>query len=151
MTAAMELVMDKTAHSVAEDPGARILIVDDDPGIRDVIADFLIRHGYRVDQASDARSMELALQRNPADLIVLDVMMPGEDGLSICRRLSGQGGGPGIVLLSAMGEEPARIVGLVLGDHACRPVSVEPVRPVRSDRERVGVVFRLVRRAVLSG
>eukprot|EP01035_Chromulina_nebulosa_P005717 gene5717-7746_t len=50
----MELVMDKTAHSVVEEPGARILIVDDGPGIREVIADFLGKHGYRVDQASDA-------------------------------------------------------------------------------------------------
>jgi len=122
----MELVMDKTAHGVAEAPGARILIVDDDPGIRDVIADFLTRHGYRVDQASDARSMDLAMQRNPADLIVLDVMMPGEDGLSICRRLSGAAGGPGIVMLSAMGEETDRIVGLELGADDYLPKPCNP-------------------------
>ena len=132
--------MDKTAHSVAEEPGARILIVDDDPGIRDVIADFLGKHGYRVDQASDARSMEVALQRNPADLIVLDVMMPGEDGLSICRRLSGNPGGPGIVMLSAMGEETDRIVGLELGADDYLP---KPCNP----RELLARVRAVLRRA----
>lgn len=110
----------------AEEDGARILVVDDDPGIRDVIGDFLSRHGYRVQEASDARSMEQALQRGPVDLIVLDVMMPGEDGLSICRRLSGQPGGPGIVMLSAMGEETDRIVGLELGADDYLPKPCNP-------------------------
>ncbi len=118
--------MDKTAHSPVEEPGARILVVDDDPGIREVIADFLARHGYRVEQASDARSMEVMLQRNAPDLIVLDVMMPGEDGLSICRRLSGNPGGPGIVMLSAMGEETDRIVGLELGADDYLPKPCNP-------------------------
>ena len=68
--------------------GARILMVDDDPGIRDVVSDFLGRHGYKVDTAGDAREMEQALERGPVDLIVLDVMLPGEDGLAICRRLT---------------------------------------------------------------
>ncbi|MFY8139722.1 MAG: response regulator, partial [Caulobacter sp.] len=88
--------MDRPA-TMAEESGARILIVDDDPGIRDVISEFLTRHGYRVEQASDARAMEQVLDRMVVDLIVLDVMMPGEDGLSICRRLSGAPGAPGIV------------------------------------------------------
>ncbi|MDP1738718.1 MAG: response regulator [Caulobacter sp.] len=118
--------MDKTAHSPAEEPGARILVVDDDPGIRDVIADFLGKHGYRVEQAADARGMETVLQRGPVDLIVLDVMMPGEDGLSICRRLSGNPGGPGIVMLSAMGEETDRIVGLELGADDYLPKPCNP-------------------------
>jgi two-component system OmpR family response regulator len=91
----MELVMDRPA-TLAEEAGAPILIFDDDPGIRDVISDFLTRHGYRVEGASDARAMEQVLQRTVIDLIVLDVMMPGEDGLSVCRRLSGAPGAPGI-------------------------------------------------------
>jgi two-component system OmpR family response regulator len=123
----MELVMDKTARDApADEPGARILIVDDDPGIRDVIADFLTRHGYRVDQAADGRAMEQVLERGPVDLIVLDVMMPGEDGLSICRRLTGRPGGPGIVMLSAMGEETDRIVGLELGADDYLPKPCNP-------------------------
>jgi two-component system OmpR family response regulator len=121
----MELVMDRPA-TLAEEAGARILIVDDDPGIRDVISDFLTRHGYRVEEASDARAMEQVLQRTVIDLIVLDVMMPGEDGLSICRRLSGAPGAPGIVMLSAMGEETDRIVGLELGADDYLPKPCNP-------------------------
>ena len=117
--------MERSAPA-ADEPGARILIVDDDPGIRDAISEFLGRHGYRVDEASDARSMETALQRGPVDLIVLDVMMPGEDGLSICRRLAGQPGAPGIVMLSAMGEETDRIVGLELGADDYLPKPCNP-------------------------
>ncbi|MFZ5670492.1 MAG: response regulator [Pseudomonadota bacterium] len=122
----MVLTMDKTAQTAGEEPGARILIVDDDPGIRDVITDFLVRHGYRVDQAGDARAMEAALARDPVDLIVLDVMMPGEDGLSVVRRLSGRPGAPGIVMLSAMGEETDRIVGLELGADDYLPKPCNP-------------------------
>lgn len=117
--------MDKTALPV-EPPGARILIVDDDPGIRDVISDFLDRHGYQVEAAGNAREMEAALARTPADLVVLDVMMPGEDGLSVCRRLSGQSGGPAVVMLSAMGEETDRIVGLELGADDYLPKPCNP-------------------------
>jgi two-component system OmpR family response regulator len=125
--AGMELVMDKPATAaIAEEIGARILIVDDDPGIRDVIADFLVRHGYRVELAQDARTMEQVLQRTTVDLVVLDVMMPGEDGLSICRRLSGATGAPGIVMLSAMGEETDRIVGLELGADDYLPKPCNP-------------------------
>ena len=92
----------------------RILIVDDDPGIRDVVSDFLTRHGYAVETAQDARTMEQVLARGPIDLIVLDVMLPGEDGLAICRRLS------------AMGEETDRIVGLELGADDYLPKPCNP-------------------------
>ena len=103
--------------------GARLLIVDDDPGIRDVVSEFLSRHGYQVDTAADGREMEQSLGRAPYDLIVLDVMMPGEDGLAICRRISAQPGGPAIIMMSAMGEETDRIVGLELGadDYVPKP------------------------------
>src|SRR5205085_125262 len=102
--------------------GARILMVDDDPGIRDVVSDFLGRHGYNVDTAADAREMEEALQRAPVDLIVLDVMLPGEDGLAICRRLAGDEAPP-IIMLSAMSEDTDRIVGLEVGadDYVSKP------------------------------
>ena len=103
--------------------GARILIVDDDPGIRDAVSEFLGRHGYEVDTAADAKAMDQRLSRDGVDLVVLDVMMPGEDGLAICRRLSAQPGGPAIIMMSAMGEETDRIVDLELGadDYVPKP------------------------------
>ncbi len=105
---------------------ARILMVDDDPGIRDVVSEFLGQHGYQVETAGDGRAMEQALARGPVDLIVLDVMMPGEDGLSICRRLTAQPGGPAIIMLSAMGEDTDRIVGLELGADDYLPKPCNP-------------------------
>ena len=103
--------------------GARILIVDDDPGIRDVVSEFLGRHGFEVETAADGKAMDQVLARGGVDLVVLDVMMPGEDGLAICRRLSAQPGGPAIIMMSAMGEETDRIVGLELGadDYVPKP------------------------------
>ena len=102
-----------------------ILVVDDDPGIRDLVSDFLRRHGYTVDTAGDSREMERALSDRPADLVVLDVMLPGEDGLAICRRLS-RPEGPAIIMLSAMGEETDRIVGLELGADDYLPKPCNP-------------------------
>ena len=103
--------------------GARILMVDDDPGIRDVVSDFLGRHGYKVETAADAIEMERVLERGPVDLIVLDIMMPGEDGLAVCRRLTTNESAPPIIMLSAMGEDTDRIVGLELGadDYLAKP------------------------------
>jgi two-component system OmpR family response regulator len=111
-------------HTTDMNPaGARILMVDDDPGIRDVVSDFLGKHGYRVQTAADGAEMEQALERGAVDLIVLDVMLPGEDGLAICRRLANGEGGPPIIMLSAMGEDTDRIVGLELGadDYLAKP------------------------------
>ena len=122
----------------------RILIVDDDPGIRDVVSDFLSRHGYAVEAAQDARTMEQALSRGPIDLIVLDVMLPGEDGLAICRRLSAASDGPAIIMLSAMGEDTDRIVGLELGADDYLP---KPCNP----RELLARVRAVLRRAEQRG
>jgi two-component system OmpR family response regulator len=99
-----------------------ILVVDDDPGIRDVISEFLVRHGYGVDTAADGREMERAMALRRPDLVVLDLMLPGEDGLAICRRLT-RPEGPAVIMLSAMGEETDRIVGLELGadDYLAKP------------------------------
>ncbi|MDR3507746.1 MAG: response regulator [Caulobacteraceae bacterium] len=104
------------------EPLARVLMVDDDPGIRDAVSDFLRRHGYAVETAADAREMEIMLARGATDLIVLDIMLPGEDGLAICRRMAG-GASPAIIMLSAMGEETDRIIGLELGadDYLSKP------------------------------
>ena len=122
-------------------PGARILMVDDDPGIRDVVSDFLGRHGYQVETAADAGEMERVLERGPVDLIVLDVMLPGEDGLAVCRRLTSAEAGPPIIMLSAMGEDTDRIVGLELGadDYLAKPCNPrELLARVRAASSRAG-------------
>jgi two-component system OmpR family response regulator len=105
---------------------ARILMVDDDPGIRDVVADFLGRHGYEVETAADGREMDDALERGPVDLIVLDIMLPGEDGLAICRRLAAGPETPPIIMLSAMGEDTDRIIGLEVGADDYLPKPCNP-------------------------
>ena len=103
------------------EPPPRILVVDDDPGIREVLTEYLGQHGYAAEGAATAAEMDRAIAARPPDLIVLDLMMPGEDGLSVCRRMSGKG--PPIVMLSAMGEDTDRIIGLELGadDYLAKP------------------------------
>jgi two-component system OmpR family response regulator len=121
----MELQIQTDAVQASPEPLARVLMVDDDPGIRDAVSDFLHRHGYAVETAGDGPEMEAALNRHEIDLIVLDVMLPGEDGLAICRRLSG-GKSPAIIMLSAMGEETDRIIGLELGADDYLPKPCNP-------------------------
>jgi two-component system OmpR family response regulator len=117
--------MDISAARAEASAPVRILMVDDDPGIRDVVSDFLGRHGYVVETAGDAAEMERALSRGGIELVVLDVMLPGEDGLSLCRRLAASEG-PAIIMLSAMGEETDRIVGLELGADDYLPKPCNP-------------------------
>ena len=121
----MELQISDDGLQTNGEPLARVLMVDDDPGIRDAVSDFLQRHGYAVETAGDAPEMEAALNRYDIDLIVLDIMLPGEDGLAICRRLS-SGKGPGIIMLSAMGDETDRIIGLELGADDYLPKPCNP-------------------------
>ncbi|MEB3090056.1 response regulator, partial [Parvimonas sp. M20] len=90
-----------------------ILIVDDDASIRDALADFLGGHGYAVRTAGNAATCEREPAEASVDLIVLDVMMPGEDGLSLCRRLAPAG--TPILMLSALDAVTDRIVGLEVG------------------------------------
>lgn len=118
----MEQMHLQTALRSDPPPAANILMVDDDPGIRDVVSDFLGQHGYHVETAGDALEMEAVLNRSSIDLVVLDVMMPGEDGLAVCRRMAASDG-PAVIMLSAMGEEIDRIVGLELGadDYLSKP------------------------------
>lgn len=100
-----------------EDTIAHLLIVDDDAGIRALLAERLSAYGYRVTTASGTTEMDRVLARTAIDLVILDVMMPGEDGLSACRRLIAADGPP-VIILSALGDEQDRIVGLELGaDH----------------------------------
>jgi two-component system OmpR family response regulator len=103
----------------------RVVVVDDDPGIRDVVHEFLSRHGYDVEAVADSAGLNRALSRGPVDLVILDVMLPGEDGLAICRRLSASKG-PAVIMLSAMGEDTDRIVGLELGADDYLPKPCNP-------------------------
>ena len=106
------------------DLATRLLIVDDDPGIRELTAAFLSAHGYRVDTAADGTAMRAALARERYALIVLDVMMPGEDGLAILRSLD-RATAPAVIILSVIGEEVDRIVGLEMGadDYRAKPAN----------------------------
>lgn len=92
----------------------RILIVDDDPGLRGLISTFLDRHGYRTDTAGNPHEMRGKLASERYDLIVLDVMMPQEDGLTALKGLVA-GSGPPVIMLSAVGGDVDRIVGLEMG------------------------------------
>lgn len=117
-----------------------ILVVDDDREIRDLLARFLAKHGLRVSAAKDGAEMERALADAAIDLVVLDLMMPGEDGLSLTRRLRGQGMAVPIVMLTAMGEETDRIVGLEMGADDYLP---KPFNP----RELLARIKAVLRRA----
>ena len=95
-----------------------ILIVDDDRDIRNLLADYLEKQGLRCTTAADGREMKAALEQHRIDLIVLDVMMPGEDGLTLCRNLRASGGAHAntpILMLTARGEDMDRIIGLEMG------------------------------------
>ena len=100
----------------------RILVVDDDADLRRLIGEFLRGHGLEVESASDAREMDECLAQSRFDLVILDLMMPGEDGLSVLRRLRGPAR-PAIIMLSAMGQDTDRIVGLEVGadDYLAKP------------------------------
>ncbi len=100
----------------------KILIVDDDPGIRELIQLYLQEQGLMVDSVEDAVTMDAWLTKNHADIIILDLMLPGEDGLSIARRLRAQSS-VGILMLSARSEDIDRIIGLEVGadDYLAKP------------------------------
>ncbi|TPW29078.1 response regulator [Martelella alba] len=102
-----------------------ILIVDDHREIRDAVRSYLERNGFRATTARDAAEMNEKLRAGQFDLIVLDVMMPGEDGISVCRRLSAEGSVP-ILMLTALGEETDRIIGLEVGADDYLPKPFNP-------------------------
>jgi two-component system OmpR family response regulator len=99
-----------------------ILVVDDDTEIRDLLKRFLSKNGFRVSAVADGPRMRAALGETKFDLVVLDVMLPGEDGLSLCRRIRSESGIP-IIMLTAMGDDTDRIVGLEMGadDYLAKP------------------------------
>ncbi|WP_019614013.1 response regulator [Psychromonas ossibalaenae] len=100
----------------------RILVVDDHADIRNLLKRFLTQHGYRVQTAADGHEMEVFLKHHSVDLIVLDLMMPGKDGLTLCRELRAVSNVP-VIMLTALAEELDKIVGLELGadDYLAKP------------------------------
>ncbi len=121
------------------DPTPHILIVDDHREIRDLLAKFLRKHSMRVTAAADASEARKLLKMSSIDLIVLDIMMPGEDGLSLARHVRETADMP-IILLTAMAEETDRIIGLELGadDYMTKPFN---------PRELVARIKAVLRRA----
>ena len=101
----------------------KILVVDDDPRLRDLLRRYLTEQGFNVLTAEDAREMTKILQREHIDMLVLDLMLPGEDGLSICRRLRANLDTTPIIMLTAKAEEIDRIIGLEMGadDYLSKP------------------------------
>ncbi len=114
-----------------------LLLVDDERSIREPLAQYLTKQGFRVTQAADAESARTRLAAYAIDLVILDVMMPGEDGLSLCRHIAATSDTP-VILLTAKAEETDRIVGLEMGadDYVTKPFSP------RELATRVKVVLR---------
>lgn len=112
--------MNKPDHTPADGP--HLLVVDDHREIRDALKAYLVQHGYRVTLAESAEAARSELKTAAIDLVVLDIMMPGEDGLSLCRDLRANTQLP-IILLTAMAEDTDRIVGLEMGadDYLTKP------------------------------
>ena len=126
-------------NTTAMEGSAHLLVVDDDREIRDLLGRFLTKHGYRVTTARDGKDMRRALADWRIDLIILDLMLPGEDGLSLCRELRAKSAIP-VIMLTAMGEETDRIVGLEMGADDYLP---KPFNP----RELLARVKAVLRRA----
>jgi len=105
--------------------GQRVLVVDDDPTVSDVVRRYLERAGYAVTLCADGVGALTAYERDRPDLVVLDLMLPGLNGLEVCRRLRATDPGLPIVMLTALGEESDRVLGLELGadDYLTKPFS----------------------------
>ncbi|MES2699200.1 MAG: response regulator, partial [Pseudomonadota bacterium] len=99
---------------MSEQTEIRLLLVDDEASLREPLADYLSRQGFVVEQASDAAKARAILAERKPDLVLLDIMMPGEDGLSLCRHLI-EGRHLPVIFLTARGEATDRIVGLEIG------------------------------------
>jgi two-component system phosphate regulon response regulator OmpR len=116
----------------------RILIVDDDQRLRDLLVRYLSEQGFEVESASNGSSMDTLLANHTFQLMVLDLMLPGEDGLAICRRLRGSGNNMPVIMLTARGDEVDRIVGLEMGADDYLP---KPFNP-RELLARINAVLR---------
>lgn len=133
-------------EQAAAHQAATVVVVDDDADLRALIAGFLAENGLTVLTAGDAAGLDACLAARAVDLVILDVMMPGEDGLSVLRRMQG-GAGPAIIMLSAMGDDYDRIAGLEMGadDYLAKPCNprelLARVRAVLRRREEPAGVF----------
>ncbi len=103
---------------------SRVLVVDDDHTVREVVVSYLRAAGHQVTEAADGSSALRSMQEDPADLVVLDLMLPGIDGLEVCRRLRETSDVP-VIMLTALGSETDRVVGLERGadDYVTKPFS----------------------------
>jgi len=103
---------------------ARVLVVDDDTTVREVVVSYLRAAGHDVDEAGDGEAALAQVRAHPADLVVLDLMMPGIDGLEVCRRLRTTSDVP-VIMLTALGTEQDRVAGLEIGadDYVTKPFS----------------------------
>ena len=115
-----------------------ILVVDDDREIRTLLSDYLQKNGYRVTAVAEGKAMRRTLEQTHIDLIVLDLMLPGEDGLKLCRDLRAQSQIP-VLMLTALGEEIDRVLGLEVGADDYLPKPFSP-------RELVGRIKAILRR-----
>jgi two-component system, OmpR family, phosphate regulon response regulator OmpR len=121
------------------DSKGHILVVDDDPDLRDMLQEYFETNGFVVSTAADGTGMRRILAGQPADLVIMDLHLPGEDGLVLTRELRAKGG-TGIVMLTGAGETVDRIVGLEMGadDYLAKPVDLrELLARVRSVLRRV--------------
>ncbi len=118
--------------------------MDDDQRLRELVVRYLSEQGFDARAVPDATGMDRQLARERCDLVVLDLMLPGEDGLAICRRLRGTGAGPAIIMLTAKGDEVDRIVGLEMGADDYLP---KPFNP----RELVARINAVLRRRQPAG
>lgn len=125
------------------DTSAHILVVDDHAEIRELVERFLSDHGYRVSTAANGSEMKRLLRDAAIDLVVLDLMMPGEDGLTLCRNLRADSAIP-VIMLTAMAEDTDRIVGLEMGadDYLTKPFN---------PRELLARIRAVLRRAPSAG
>ncbi|MDO9226740.1 MAG: response regulator [Pseudomonadota bacterium] len=117
-----------------------LLLVDDDPELRELLSDYLGQAGFRLTAVADGREMRRAMAAAPFDLVILDLMLPGEDGLSLCRRLRAHSRIP-ILMLTARGDEVDRIVGLEMGadDYLAKPFNPrELLARIKSILRRAG-------------
>jgi two-component system OmpR family response regulator len=140
-TSARDFALPPYRRDPASAEGARILIVDDDAGLRELLAAYLIEHGLRAEAVDSGAALRARLRQAPCDLIVLDMMMPGENGLSVLRLLPQIRGAPGVIIFSALAGEVDRVVALELGadDYVTKPSSPrEILARIRSVLRRRG-------------
>ena len=137
------------------DSAAHVLFVEDDPEIRALVADFLRHSGFRVTVAQDGEEMDRVMRTDGVDLLVLDIMLPKEDGLSLCRRVRASGNLP-VIMLTARGSEIDRVVGLEIGadDYLTKPFSshelVARIRALLRRSQYAPLEPRARRRSVLT-